>query len=390
MQDGSKIGKFRTGTRSIIKNTGNVIRPILSNRCSYCLNNVLPIPTIDVSHTFGVDRLAVEIPLIPNVSDPKLLLSTIKNTQLGRWGTKATAIHPVTKSHIYFKINKARWSITMEFNPSRFMDPDGTTLVPVEAVGRVVELLIKEYFSDGEALPAFAVTEEGDESVERWEDDWRNQVRVTRLDVTRDLISTDPRFNVGLLSGRKAKYARGVSIIHNDQSPSTWDSPRSKQSSHVKLYDKYRQALRKGVKDLPAEGTFRFEYLMRKKHLQMAHIHTLEDLNRSKFEVALRQGWAISRLETPIAHPLGWQFQISESNLDPEQKLELIGYLQASSANIDIPMSKSKIRQIKTLARSIGISFRKPLNTQGNLFFHLNLEKGSIDASNSVEVYRDL
>ena len=84
MQDGSKIGKFRTGTRSIIKNTGNVIRPILSNRCSYCLNNVLPIPTIDVSHTFGVDRLAVEIPLIPNVSDPKLLLSTIKNTQLGR------------------------------------------------------------------------------------------------------------------------------------------------------------------------------------------------------------------------------------------------------------------------------------------------------------------
>lgn len=386
MQDGTSFSKIRQGSRSIMKNTGAVIRPVLSNRCSYCLTNVLPIPTIDVSHTFGVDRLAVEIPLIPNVSDPKLLLSSIKNTQLGRWGTKATAVHPVTQSHIHFKFNKSRWSITMEFNPSRFMDPDGTALVPVEAVGRVVELLIKEYFSDGEALPAFAVTDEGEESIERWEENWRTQIRVTRLDVTRDFISNDSRFNVGLLSGRKAKYARGVSIIHNEQSAATWDSPRSKQSSHVKLYDKFKHAVKRGIKDLPQEGTFRFEYLMRNKHLKMAHIHSLEDLNRTKFEVALRQGWDISRLASPIAHPQGWLNQIADSSLLPNQKLEVIGYLQATLANIQMPVSASKIKQIKTWARKAGISFRKPLTKQGNLYFHLDLEKGTIDLRNTPEV----
>ncbi len=82
---------FKTG--SIINQVGSLARPLLSNRCSYCVSNVFPIPTIACSPSIGVDRVAVEIPLVPSKSDAKALLSTIKNTLLGRWGTRAKAVH---------------------------------------------------------------------------------------------------------------------------------------------------------------------------------------------------------------------------------------------------------------------------------------------------------
>lgn len=376
--DNSRFG------RSVLHNTGYVTKPILSNRCSYCRSNVPPEPTIALGPTLGVDRVAIEVPLIPSVSDPKLLLSAIKNTQLGRWGTRATARHSSTGAKIHFQFNRARWSITMEFNPSRFMDPDGTALIPADAVRRVVELLVQEYFSDGEALPAFAVTEEGQESLERWEDDWPEQIRVVRLDVSRDFVSNDSRFNVGLLSTRKARFARAVSIIHNQDGPSTWDSPKSRRSSAVKFYDKFKQAQKQKVKNLPPPGTFRFEYLMRSKHLRRAHIHTVADLNEAKIEAALRQGWDISGLGTPLVYPNGWIYQLLESPLSTQEKLETIGYLVANDQNAASWIPKSHREEIRRLAKRAGFSFRRPLAKQGKMFFHLDLEKGEIQLDKSV------
>jgi hypothetical protein len=333
--------------------------------------------------------IAIEIPLIPSKSDPKLLLSSIKNTMLGRWGTKAATIHEGSGAKIHFSHSKQRSSITMEFNPSRFMDPDGTALVPVEAVARVCELLVEEYFADGEALPAFAVTTEGNESLEYWEEDWRSQIRIVRLDTARDFTITDPRFSISLFKETQARYAKGVSIIYKNGVAETWDSPNSKKSGHVKFYDKFRQAVKKRIKQVPAEGTFRFEYLLRKKHLQRAHIHTLEDLTPAKFENALRIGWEIAGLGEPVAHPQGWINQVNDSSLSAEEKTMLIGYLQAQQSGLDLGLRKYQINEIKAKVRSVGLSFRRPLSKQGNMYMQLDLDTGTCRIHKSLAVSTD-
>ena len=389
MYNSSKNVINRSNSRSVMINTNTLARPLLSNRCSYCIDNVFPTPTIDSDHTVGVDMIAIEIPLIPSKSDPKLLLSSIKNTMLGRWGTKATTVHEGSGTKIHFSYSKQRSSITMEFNPSRFMDPDGTALVPVEAVARVCELLVEEYFADGEALPAFAVTTEGDESLEYWEEDWRSQIRIVRLDTARDFVITDPRFSIGLFKETQARYAKGVSIIYKNGVAETWDSPNSKKSGHVKFYDKFRQAVKKHIQQPPAEGTFRFEYLLRKKHLQRAHIHTLDDLTPAKFENALRIGWKIAGLGELVAHPHGWINQVNDSLLSVEEKAMVIGFLQAEETGFDLGLRKHQINGIRAKARSIGLSFRRPLSKQGNLYMQLDLDAGECLVHQSLGVSTD-
>lgn len=378
---------FKTG--SIINQVGSLARPLLSNRCSFCVSNVFPIPTIACGPSIGVDRVAVEIPLVPSKSDAKDLLSTIKNTLLGRWGTRAKAVHLGTGADIHFSFNKARWSIVMEFNPSRFADPDGTTLVPVEAVARITELLIEEYFKDGEALPAFAVTEGGEESLEYWEDNWRSQIRIVRLDVARDFYITDPLFNIDLFKETKAKYARSVAIHYKNGIAETWESTNSRKSGHVKFYNKYRQATKAGVKDMPLVGTFRFEYMLRNKHLQKAHIHTLEDLTPAKFEYAIRQGWDISELGKPVMHPSAWIKQIHDSELPPETKSGVIGFLQAEMIGLELGLRAYQTKALKKAARDAGLTFRRALARQGNLRFTLDLETGTVVTDNSIYVHTD-
>ena len=384
--------KFRSNnfkSDSIMKQVGSLVRPLLSNRCSYCVKTVFPLPTIASDTTIGVDRVAVEIPLIPSKSDAIAVLSTIKNTMLGRWSTRAKTVHQPSGADIHFSFNKARWSIVMEFNPSRFADPDGTTLVPVEAVARVTELLIEEYFKDGEALPAFAVTEEGNESLEYWESDWRSQIRIIRLDVARDFTITNPRFDIELYKETKAKYARSVAIHYNNGVAETWDSTNSKKSGHVKFYNKSRQAAKAGVKDLPADGTFSFEYMLRNKHLRRAHIHTLDDLTGGKFELALRQGWEIAGLGDPVMHPQGWINQINDSEMSPSTKAEVIGFLQAEIHGFDLGHRQYQQATLKKMARSAGLTFRRSLADQGNLRFQLDLEAGTVIADNPFDVHTD-
>jgi len=376
-------------SRSVMINTGNVIRPLLSNRCSLCTSNVYPIPTLPADITVGVDRIAVEIPLVPSKSDGKALLSTIKNTQLGRWGAKATAVHEATDTKIHFQFNRARWSITMEFNPSRFMDPDGTALTPIESVARITELLIEEYFADGEALPAFAVTTEGDESLEYWEESWRSQIRIIRLDGARDFHILDPFFSIELFKETKAKFARAVSIIYNKGRAETWDSPSSKKNSHVKFYDKTAHAVKKKLKNIPAQGTYRFEYLMRNKHLQRHHLHTLEDLTPAKFEAALRFGWDMSKLGNPVNHEMGWVKQINDSSIPAYAKAQVIGMLYANEVSLDLNLKPHEKRNIKRFAKAAGISFRRSLKKQGNLCMRLDLETGTAITEKNLLVHTD-
>ncbi len=129
-------------------------RPNLSNRCSFCIRNVFPTPTIAMSPSIGIDKIAVEIPLATGMGDPNLFLSSIKNTLMGRWATKATTKHQGTGATIRWQFIKARWSIRLELNPSRFVDPDGYSLASPSSTVHVIKEVIKEFMLESDdALP---------------------------------------------------------------------------------------------------------------------------------------------------------------------------------------------------------------------------------------------
>ena len=113
----------------------------------------------------GVDRLAIEVPVYRPESYSKGFLGSIKGSEPGRWGNTAVLqldAKSDTKAHLRFMKN--RWSLLIEFNPSRLWDPDGCGLIPVKNVPLVVEQVIRQVFEySGEMIPYFAI----DQNAER-------------------------------------------------------------------------------------------------------------------------------------------------------------------------------------------------------------------------------
>jgi len=351
-------------------------RPLLSNRCSFCIRNIFPEPTIPLSPSIGIDKIAIEIPLAAGMGDPKMFLSTLKNTLVGRWATKATTTHQETGARLVWQFLKTRWSIRLEFNPSRFVDPDGTSLVTPAQTLHVIEELIREFmFESDDALPCFVITKANDIDIENWLPDWMSMVRISRLDTAVDFVIDNPRFDIANYRKIVPKYAKATNITYNRKGVAeTWTGVYSNKDGFPMLYDKSAQAHKKGVVSPPQSATKRFEFRLERKSLNQAHIHTLADLNNEKFEYALRQGWEYSKIGSVVHSPEAWMEIITSSSLEPTLQASLIGLLTAQANGLQIPISLEERDKLMHCARSLGISFKMKLEKQWHVATRLDLD----------------
>ena len=347
--------------------------PTISNRCSFCYKNVLPVPTLPSIPSIGIDKIAVDIPLVTGVADPKFFLSSIKNTMLGRWGNKAVTIHPPTGARIQWRLLLTSWSIRMEFNPARMIDPDGYSLANPKAIAGLIRNLIEEYFLESEdSLPFFLVDENGVVEIEVWPNDWTSKIRIGRLDISMDFHIDNEWFHEGLLLDHQAKYSKGSSLINNKSVTNTWSSIYTHRDGFPKFYNKSNEIKRRGLQ-APA-GIHRFEYRLEKKSLQRLHIHNLGDINQTKFEAALRHGWEYSNLSEPIYDPEDWMQRIQDSGETTPNPSELVGFLLLNEKGMETRLSKSEKKQLTRIALELHINPKKPLNRQPSGAYRLDID----------------
>ena len=360
-------------------------RPLLSNRCSFCIRNNFPEPTIPSSSSIGVDMLAVEIPLALGIGDPKMFLSNIKNTIVGRWATKATTRHFSTGALLKWQFLKSRWSIRLEFNPSRFIDPDGCSLASPSQAIHIIAELIKEFmlYSD-DALPCFVINSAGEIDIENWQSNWTDLVRICRLDTAADFVIDSAFFDLENYKEISPKYSKATNLTFNRKAlAETWTGIYSNKDGFPSFYDKSSQAFKKKFKNPPLEGTRRFEFRLERKTLDRVHIHVLSDLTQSKFEIALREGWEYSRLGQVVYHQTAWTGFITNSNLEPDYKLKLIGFLYADLNEINLGLTREEKEEFKSCARSLGLTFRQRLDKQWYEAMYLDLDSQQLIAINS-------
>ena len=357
-----------------------VVRPNISNRCSFCNRNEFPNPTIEMSPRIGIDKIAVEIPIATGMGDPVIFLSSIKNTMLGRWATKATTRHPGTGATIRWQFIKTRWSIRLEINPSRFIDPDGHSLASPSSTLKVVEELIREFMLESDdALPLFAVAENGEIDTENWRDSWTSMVRISRLDTTIDFQINSNKFDFEYYKQVRPKYAKGVQLTYGKNGKAeTWNGIYSSRDGFVQMYDKSAQTKKMKSPIVPNCRITRFEYRLERKWLSRTHIHTLQDVNQTKFEYALKVGWNASKAGSVVNDPNSWEQRIHHSNLNRLEKLELIHFLRSGqNYSHEQESNHGEFDWIK-LSKQAGISLSKPLSQQWHEAMFLDLETQSL------------
>lgn len=349
----------------------------MSNRCKKCQTKVFPMPTITSGGMAGVDKIKVGFNVMPGSGTWKSFLDHLNGSPMGATAQSLTIYHLTNKSALHFRFyaDKKTSSVYIEFNPSRFADPTGFSLVHPESVSAIVEELIRDYFSAGIVTPVFA---SGRYSMTNWHPDWKQMVRISRLDIARDMLISDPEFSPFLLKGVQSRFARGTNLAFNEGQSNGWANFLKGADGKMKIYNKHEQAKKLGLNPLPPQGLFRFEYRLASRHLKTNHIHSLGDLSEDRFESALRSGWDKSRLSTPFFKPYSWIDIVEVSTLTPKEKAEVIGYLLQEDRGADLCYKVQEDREIRTKIRSIGISFRRALNTQGLATYQLDLDLGDL------------
>ena len=348
-----------------------------SNRCKKCQSIVYSVATITPGGQAGVDKIKIGFSISNGSGTWQDFLTHLKGSQIGDFGRTLSVIDQDTGSHISFFVFslKSDAKVYLEFNPSRFVDPLGYSLIHPERVAGVAEEIIRKYFAKGIVKPSFA---SGRYSIHNFHPDWKSMVGLSRLDATRDMVIQDDDFNTSLLSQIKAVSSKGTNLAVNDGHFNGWSSFLKGRDGHIKFYNKYEHAKKIGLPVLPLRNSYRFEYRLEKRHLKKNHFHSLADLSEDRFENALRFGWKKSRLSTPFFRPLAWTEHITESNLQPKEKAELIGYLMMDETGVDLGFGISEDKTLRNKARSLGMRFYGGLNTQGLTQYQLDLDIGDL------------
>jgi len=341
---------------------------------------VFPLATITPGGMTGVDKVKIGFSISGGTGTWKDFLQSLKGSSLGNYAQSLTVYHKKTKASIHFFVfSDARGStVYIEFNPSRFIDPMGTALAHPELVSGVVEEIVREYFGSGIVIPVFANSTNGQYSMQHWHPDWKNMIRLSRLDVSRDMEISDPDFDPILIKDIQSKFSRGTNIAFNHGKPNGWANFLKGSDGRMKIYNKYEHAKKIGLPTLPKVGLYRFEYRLENRHLAKNHLHTLGDLSEDRFEAALRFGWEKSRLGTSFFKPDSWVELVERSNLSPSEKAEAIGYLLEENRGNDLGYSPADDRTLRNKLRSLGISFKMKLSDQGLTKFQLDLDLGDL------------
>ena len=319
--------------------------------------------------------IAVDIPLAIGLGEPKQFLSTIKNAEMGRWADRVVVRHEGSRAVVKWQLLKTSWAIRLEFNPSRFQDPDGYSLAMPEATQFIVQKLVEEnMFTSMDGIPEFALNDFGEIQIDDWHPNWREMIRVARLDTSVDFLIPDPDFNLGLYSSIRPKYAKATRITFDGGPPETWEGVYKTRDGVPKMYNKYQKAKEDKLRVLPPEGLYRFEFQYGRKSLARAHIHTLADVTSAKFEQALRSGWERSNLSTSVFAENAWMRLIGKSLLPPKIRAEVIGFLQAELGQVELGYGVEEMTDVKAWAREAGINFKKELINQGDVAMALDLE----------------
>jgi len=384
-EDFSPIAKFHLEQRENPQK--KIPHPFFSNRtinciCTLDIEAAKPVEVIHDPGLIGVDKLAIEVPIYGPESDIAGFLSSLRNSEIGKWGKSATVqLDAQSDAKAFVQFLKNRWSVLIEFNPSRLYDPDGCTLVPVEGVSRIVERVIRDIFEyAGNALPYFAFNSEGDPDWDNWDEDWKAQILISRLDATRDFLIPEKRFSLDLYRDIRPRSAKATRITYgNGGYAELWEGVYAGRYGAVKFYDKYRKARKDKIPNLPPQGLKRFEYCAGRSELDVAHIHNLSMLDANRFNRLLKLAWKKSNLYARKPLQGAWAEMILSSGADHEELLTCIGALFCKENGISFDVSKEVQKKIRNLTSRAGIDLRRSLSQYGLKRVQLNLEKGQLN-----------
>lgn len=261
-------------------------------------------------------------------------------------------------------------TVSWEFEAGQLAGFPRPRLLHPDALMHLVERLIDDFTHA--FLPHFiSVDQETGEMV--WDPTWREQVRIRRLDVTRDLavprhleaafktvlVRTTPRYSKG--AGQRYSNRNGGSSFYNLSNTQGCD----------RLYNKDAQMKIKGHPDVIR---WRLESELRKDRLIRFQLRKLSEVSGERVWAALEARWKALRLDGDLPYqPLLTQHL---AGLDTPELIEAMAYLGLRTFEADDVLPRRKRTAIRRTIKSVGLHPGKGLFDQPCTYMRLSLKSG--------------
>jgi len=237
------------------------------------------------------------------------------------------------------EIPERGWVGKVEANPSRFDDPDGCSLLPVEQAHEAACRML------GVASTVVQLRTEP------------ASVRVKRADLARDFTgSTDPGFLIRGLGGRRRKHARRQFTYSDPQRGNAETLFVGSKSGGVRLYDQHEAYADKGA---PA-GAIRWEVEARAAWLASGGVERVGDLRNV---VALRdyaaERWAWSEMGATVMGEGALVAHLAQLQADGEittsEAHRVLGFMYCEAQGFALPQSRRTFYRLRSIVRSHGL-----------------------------------
>ena len=244
----------------------------------------------------GIDKLHISIPLVPEDTDGSSVLWKKKgliqtSTGLAIAWVKAH-IEIAERVSIEVKVWNHGSTAEIEFNPSRIMDAQGSSLCSIEVVEDTLKFVLR-YLSNL-ITPAWFLDRTTGVISENWPQVWLNDVVITRLDIAADITPGIP-FSVSKVLQQVANPLKRLDATYNRGicNSLTWGShPWIRQV----FYNKGAHPLHKN-----SQGVFRFEIQLHREVLKKWNLRCLTNVTAKKVMEIVESRFNKSRLGLPFS-----------------------------------------------------------------------------------------
>ncbi len=330
----------------------------------------------------GVDKIRIQYPLDVEYSDGSSDLFTKHGVHktLSRGGELQYArgsIPGPRGDNLYFEVRNNASTAVIEFNPSRTLDPNGSTLCQPNKVEDLVVGII-QFLADHTVMPLWGFDRKTGEFVHNqphlWPSNWRQGITVHRLDAARDIYSPFAGFCVQSLVPIKKPHFTVDTLVRNGGEVQTISWGKKNNVRH-NFYNRSlcHQKDKRG-------GWFRFEIQTGTHYLKANGISTLEDITDEKVFGLLWHRWEVSNLDIPISLPVGTANLVEElqKHLSGIQIQTFLGLAVSSSSGLPIDMNPRTIKFYRDIGNKCGFLLGQSLDTYGLLKVYINFSRGEV------------
>jgi hypothetical protein len=334
-------------------------------------------PSLPVDDRYGIDTVAFYMPIDIADCDPTSGIWQYEGSRNLQKESSGPASYVgniqcgYSNVHLNLYIDTARCRV--EFNAARIIYPKSARLLPPGALVRAVELVLDSLA--GVVTPAFDSVNEAGEYIR--DTDWAEQIILTRLDVTRDFIVSDPATVQLGLAKVQAGYQKTQQVMTSPKGG--WSIVNgTKFEGKDTFYDKEAELRTHGIASERQDGSvlYRFESSLKGTRLKGSGMKKLSGVTDDLVWEALNKRWDATGWDTPLPGSTG--FIDSLSHLTPTRMDNLIGFLHRCACGMDVSMSKTYLREHNKLARSCGLTPGLPVELLGKADRYLDLVLGEI------------